>query len=375
MNVALIGTRTGHGHISVLNAIRSRLANADINLFVEEKFPEEKLLGYDFLSDFYNYLLSTSLELSNKFTEMLVYSRSDKSEKFITQSKPYIIQYLNENNIDFVISFAPFLNSALCNAVKSMHRKVQLATIFTDPFIPYMVGFDCPYFDYYYISDEQVKSDLISKGIDERKIFNFGFPVSDAYFSVDLKNELTYLRNSLGLDSRKIVICNCGAEGNPVFLKYINPVVALKNHIQCIFICGKNSFLQKSVNNIISHLEDNNIIVTGFVNNMPELLQLSDLIITKPGANIIFESLHSKVPVYVDISSGMLYQEKGIVNFIDSNKIGFINREESQIALNLSQLFIHSRSLDNYKKKIEHLGLIDSGTKIADHIITLKTNL
>lgn len=374
MNVALIGTKTGHGHIAVLNAIKSRLIKTDLNLFIENSFPEEKLLGYDFLSDFYNYLLSTSLELSNKFTEMLVYSRSDKSEKFVTQSKSSIIRYLEDNNIDFVISFAPFLNYALYNAVKAMPKKVQLATVFTDPFIPYMVGFDCPYFDYYYISDDMVKSDLMSKGIDEKKILNFGFPVSESYFSIDFDSNSNLINNILS-DSKKIVICNCGAEGNPLFLKYIKPLLLLNKYINCIFICGKNKFLRSSVENIISHSNNSNIIVTGFVENMPDLLRISDLIITKPGANIVFESLHSKVPIYADISSGILYQEKGIVNYIKSNKLGIINNEDSQIDFNLNLLFTNSVLLDSYKQNIVDLNLIDSGAKIANHIITLKNNL
>jgi len=374
MNVALIGTKTGHGHIAVLNALKSRLIKTDLNLFIENSFPEEKLLGYDFLSDFYNYLLRTSLELSNKFTEMLVYSRSDQSEKFVTQSKSHIIQYLNNNNIDFVVSFAPFLNYALYNAVKDIPRKIQLATVFTDPFIPYMIGFDCPYFDYYYISDDMVKSDLISKGIDENKIFNFGFPVSENYFSAARDNQ-SNLNNNLLSDFRKIIICNCGAEGNPLFLKYIKPILSLNRYIKCIFICGKNNFLRNSAENMISRSINNNIIVTGFVENMPDLLRISDLIITKPGANIVFESLHSKVPIYVDISSGILYQEKGIVNYIKSNKLGIINDKESQIEFNLNLLFTNSALLYSYKKNIENLNLIDAGAKIANHIITLKNNL
>lgn len=371
MNVALIGTRTGYGHISVLNAIKSRLSKANLNLFVETAFPEEKLSGYDFLCDFYNYLLGTSLELSNKFTEMLVFSRSDKSEKFIESSKEAIIQYLETNNIDIIVSFAPYLNNALCHAIKSIRRKIIITTVLTDPFIPYMVGFDCPFFDYYYVANNMVKSDLVSKGIDKRKILNYGFPVSESYFSIYTKNEISYFKNSLGLDARKTIICNCGAEGNPLFLKYIKSILSLHEYTQCIFICGKNTFLRKSVEKMTINANNNNIITTGFIDYMPMLLYISDLIITKPGANIVFESLHSKVPVCIDTSAGILYQEKGIVDFITSKELGIIIKQNNQVESNLFNILSNSSLLEKYKQNISNLGLIDSGNKIANHIITL----
>lgn len=376
MNIALIGTRTGHGHISVLNAIKTKLSKAGVNLFVEKDFPEEKLSGYDFLSNFYNYLLGSSLELSNKFTEMLIHARSDKDNKFISQSQGAIIQYIESNKIDIVVSFAPFLNYALYNATKKISRKVQLTTVFTDPFLPYMVGFDCPFFDYYYVSDESVKSDLISKGVDENRIFNYGFPVAESYFLKYSQDDISRIKDSFGLENqRKTIICNCGAEGNPLFLKYVNPILSLHEYIQCVFICGKNRFLYSSVKKIISNSIHNNIILTGFIDNMPDLLKISDLMITKPGANIVFESLHSNVPLFIDITSGVLYQERGIVNFIESKNLGFINRFSSQNLYHLSKIIAESMLLDNYKTNIENLQLVDSAMMISNHIVSLINNI
>lgn len=99
-----------------------------------------------------------------------------------------------------------------------------------------------------------------------------------------------------------------------------------KENLEITIVTGSNS---KLYNNLTEKKPLNNIKVLGFVNNMHELLEESDLIITKPGGATLFEAIYANTPVIV--RSPKVGQEIENAKFIIDKGIGLIYNDENDL--------------------------------------------
>ena len=71
-------------------------------------------------------------------------------------------------------------------------------------------------------------------------------------------------------------------------------------YIQIIAISGKNEKMKHQFDNLVAETNSiNNVKVLKFTNRIPELMSISDLVITKPGGLTTTESLASGLPIIV----------------------------------------------------------------------------
>ena len=94
----------------------------------------------------------------------------------------------------------------------------------------------------------------------------------------------------------------------------------------------------------------NEIRVFGFIENIAELMQLADLLITKPGPGTLNEAIAAKIPVFVDNTSHTLYWEKINIDMVCRLGIGE-KIEELSILDTLIPRYLRD---DETKKKIAH---------------------
>ena len=83
-------------------------------------------------------------------------------------------------------------------------------------------------------------------------------------------------------------------------------------------VAGRNEKLYKK----LSDINYPNIEVYGYVDNLNELMDESLYIVTKPGGVTIFEAINKELPLIVLNSN--IGQERGNVEFVKQNKIGFV---------------------------------------------------
>ena len=78
-------------------------------------------------------------------------------------------------------------------------------------------------------------------------------------------------------------------------------VLAKTNYdIQVIAIAGKNEKLKEAFENVVKeNNKQNSIKVLPFTDKVPELMSISDLVVTKPGGLTTSESLASALPIIV----------------------------------------------------------------------------
>ena len=224
---------------------------------------------------------------------------------------------------DIVISTHPF-GSQMTAYLKSKGKtNCILASVMTD-FVSHdqwLVGHE--YMDHIFVSHEGMKKDIISKGIKASKIHATGIPLSNRFLEhFDRKK----IKSSFDLDiNKKTILFFGGGEfglGKDKTLKILKAFIDnIKDEYQIIAISGKNAKMQEKFTELVG--DNPNVQVYGFTNEVPELMSISDLVVTKPGGLTITESLASGLPIVVinpipgqEVENAEFLEKKGVAVWI-----------------------------------------------------------
>ena len=200
---------------------------------------------------------------------------------------------------DVVISTHPF-GSQMTAYLKSKGKtNCTLASVMTDfaSHDQWLVGHE--YIDYIFVSHEGMKKEIISKGINSSKVYATGIPLSNRFLRHFDRKEI---KSSFDLDiNKKTILFFGGGEfglGKDKTLKILKAFIDnINDEYQIIAIAGKNEKMQEKFEELVG--DNPNVQVYGFTNEVPELMSIADLVVTKPGGLTITESLASGLPIVV----------------------------------------------------------------------------
>lgn len=206
-----------------------------------------------------------------------------------------------EFNPDLVISTHPF-GCQMTSYLKQKNKtNCKLATVMTDfaPHDQWLIG--NAFADFYFVSNESMKTSMINSEIPANKIYVTGIPISGRFTQNYDKQELL---NAFGLKpDKKTILFFGGGEyglGKDKTVQILNSLAKSKYNIQVVAIAGKNEKMKKAFEDIVSQNKKEDIIkVLPFTDKVPELMSISDLVITKPGGLTTSESLASSLPIIV----------------------------------------------------------------------------
>lgn len=200
---------------------------------------------------------------------------------------------------DVVISTHPFASQMTAYLKEKGKTNCILASVMTDfaSHDQWLVGSE--FIDHIFVSYEGMKKDIIAKGVPSTKIHATGIPLSNRFLEHFNKREI---KASFDLDyDKKTILFFGGGEfglGKEKTLKILKAFIDnIYDEYQIIAISGKNEKMQAKFEELVGN--NPNVQVYGFTNEVPELMSISDLVVTKPGGLTITESLASGLPIVV----------------------------------------------------------------------------
>lgn len=249
-----------------------------------------------------------------------------------------LLRLLREKNPDLIISTHPF-GSQMCSYLKRKNKiNAKIATIMTDfaPHDQWLVESD--FVDYYFVAHNKMKEYLISKNISENKIFSTGIPISNKFLENFNKKEIL---DNLNLKTdKKTILFFAGGKfglGKSRTLEIFKCLVNDFDDIQIIAISGKNKKMNEEFNTIVKNAnKENSIKVFEFVDNVPELMAISNLVITKPGGLTTTESLVSGLPIL--IINPIPGQEEENAEFLEKSGVSIWLKKDMNINKTISSL-------------------------------------
>lgn len=213
-----------------------------------------------------------------------------------------IAKLFREFNPDIVISTHPFGSQMTSYLKKKRKTNCTLATVMTDfaPHDQWLIGNENV--DYYFVSNEKMKNLIVSNhNIESSKIHVTGIPISNRFLQNYNKDEIF---KDFGLEANKKTILFFGGGeyglGKDKTVHILEILAKCKYDIQVIAIAGKNEKMKEDFDKIVTeNHKESSIKVLPFTDKVPELMSISNLVITKPGGLTTSESLASSLPIIV----------------------------------------------------------------------------
>lgn len=362
----------GGGHLSAANSIKQ---------CIDENFSdcETKLVDCMlYVNKPINAISTTAYkEMAKKFPwvwgDLYAYTQKGPLARISSTSNNLmakkLLKLLKEYQPDVVISTHPFGSQMVSYLKRKALIECKLATILTDfsPHEQWLVGSD--YVDYFFVSHEKLRLELINNGLDSNKIFATGIPLSNRFLMHYNKEEI---KHSFGLDlNKKVILFFGGGEfglGREVTIKILSAFIHnLKDH-QIVAIAGKNEKMREEFNSLVEqeHAEDS-VTVLSYTNQVPELMSISDLVVTKPGGLTSTESLSSGLPmVLINPIPG---QEEENAEFLENSGVAVWLRKNSDFEAEIAKLLSDKDKLHKMKLNTKLLAKKHSTRDICDIIL------
>lgn len=195
-----------------------------------------------------------------------------------------------------------------------------------------------------------MKDYLMSKNIPESKVFVTGIPISSRFLKTYNKKEIL---NEFDLEeNKKTILFFAGGEfglGKNKTLQIFEDLIKNFEDIQVIAIAGKNEKMKLQFESIVQEFnKENNVRVLEYTNKVPELMSISDLVVSKPGGLTTSESLASNLPMV--IINPIPGQEEENAEFLESKGIGiWIKKNDSAYEI-FKSIIDNPKKLEKMKK-------------------------
>lgn len=319
--ILILTAQFGAGHISAANAIKDYVLEKDntFNIIIENFIdasvprmnkPMVKLYERNtkYTPGLYNYYYY----LKKSFD-----SRYDIAHKIYT---PKLSKYILDMKPDVIICTFPLAAACLYN-FRQKHPDINIpsVTVITD--VVDSLEWVYPGTDMYFVPSPEIKNRLVHKGIKPNSLKVTGVPINknflaDAKVTSPSKYRLLLVGGGRGL-----------FDIDENFMYWIDEFINdYKDSIEVTIVTGSN---KKLYDELTQKKPLANIKVLGYVNDMFNLIQKHDLILTKPGGATLFESIHSYTPVIVKVPK--IGQEIENAKFIIDKGIGVVYVDDDDL--------------------------------------------
>lgn len=363
----------GGGHLSAANSIKQ---------FIDDNFSDCETSLVDcmqYVNKSINKITTTAYkEMAKKFPWAWgeVYSHAQKGPLAHISSTSNnllakkLLKLLKEYNPDVVISTHPFGSQMVSYLKRKALVECKLATIITDfaPHEQWIIGKE--HIDYFFVSHEKLRQELINSNIPEEKVFATGIPLSNKFLLHYNKFEIM---NSLGLNpDKKVILFFGGGEfglGRDRTIKILKSFIENSTEHQIVAISGKNQKMKKEFDKIVSEQNSEDLIkVLGYTNQVPELMSISDLVVTKPGGLTTTESLVSGLPmVLINPIPG---QEEENAEFLENAGVAIWLKKHTDYNETISNLLSDKEKLHQMKINTKLLAKKNSTRDICEIILS-----
>lgn len=271
---------------------------------------------------------------------------------------------------DLVVSVHPLMQHVPLRILRGRERAglsppTNFATVVTDLTTCHNTWFHRGV-DRCYVATPESERQALSLGLKPEQLRLFGLPIRPAFSrSYPSKKRL---RRHLGMHaSAPAVLLVGGGEGMGPVEKTVSALAEnVGGACQVVVICGRNRQLVERLSSK-SYPHGMHVLVKGFVDNMPELMYASDLIITKAGPGTISEALICGLPMI--LNAFIPCQEEGNIPYVTENKVGVFEKDPNKVAELVKKWFGEAKEeFKEMAKRAKALGKPDSLFHIVEDL-------
>ena len=220
------------------------------------------------------------------------------------------------------------------------------------------------------VCNEYIKNNIIKKhNIDKNKIYPFGIPLSYNFKNNLEDKDKIYKKYNLDKNKKTILFFAGGGCGSSFSLSYLKKIMHENINANIIYVCGKNEKLKETAEKYVSEKEINNVKILGYTNDVINLLNISTLVITKPGGLTLTECLEMKKPVL--LIKGNNANEKYNARFVCKKGFGFKTLTKCRFIKIIKNCIENENYLNNIHNNLDKYKDNDSSENIYNLTIKL----
>ena len=318
--ILILSSKGGYGHAAASLAIQE--IGKELYTF-REVFPIEQINRFGTRSgeNFYNALIKnnwirTTNFLSNKLAPLLFQVKKDLLEALM-------MEYIQIEKPDLVLSLIPFINYPASEAARKCEIPYLLVTTDND-LSNWVLGLEKirhPAFKVSIGIEHALTNGLLrSRGISKEAIELTGLPVHPTFLKE--KNEQA-IKEEIGIPLNKpVVTIMMGGAGGKGAYAYAKELQKVNFPLHVVICTGNNTVLYQKMQDLAKLEGDVSFSILKFMNKVADLMQVSDLLITKPGPGTINEAVLRKLPILVDNTNSTLSWERTNLDFIKREGLG-----------------------------------------------------
>jgi len=296
--VLLLYISNNSGHHRATKAIeealqreRSEIKTLNINCLNYTHPVLEKVIN-----SIYNKVIKIKPEVwENLYDNPKVYRRTRKLRKLIHKlNSKKLNRLLDHFNPDAVVCTQAFPCGMVADFKKTEDLKFPIIGVLTD-YAPHS------YWMYdnvaaYIVPSKQTKSKFVESGIKNKKVFPYGIPISPKFSkNHDRENTLKHLKLH---DNVPTLLIMGGGQGLGPIKELIFAINTIDNPFQVIVVCGINQKLKKWLEKRKT-LFRKKMAILGYTRDVEKLMDVSDLIVSKPGGLTTAEALTKSLPIVI----------------------------------------------------------------------------
>ncbi|MBB6673041.1 MGDG synthase family glycosyltransferase [Cohnella nanjingensis] len=319
----------GNGHIQVSETLKQSFYRQGIdNVKIIDLFQE----AHPGLNRISRYLYSRSSAFSNYGFNYYgwSYDRTKNMDrrgawargfKFLGMRR--LVRIIEEEQPQAVLSTFPF--GGVSDQLSKMEADIPLFTVVTD--FSLHNRWLLTDADQYYVATEELKRDMVDRGVQPGKITVSGIPVRELFYESRAKP-------SARAASRSILVI-AGAHGA---LPDIKPLVRSLLTIPGVYvdvICGKNDRLRRELQRRYAH--EPRIRLFGYVESLHEAMRQAACVVTKAGGITLSELILIGTPIL--IFKPFPGQERENARYLESKQAALVSASVKEIVAQVQELF------------------------------------
>lgn len=265
-----------------------------------------------------------------------------------------------------------FLIAPILDILRSRKLEIPTITIVTDPYTAHPLWFLCKT-QTMVVFSERLKESAVRRGIPANQVHVFPFILGPGFSQSDPPLHADASKAALGFrPDQRVVLLLGGGDGMPRGLRIAKEVLCQLPGVGVILVCGRNKSLFRRAGRLMLTEEGQDLRVFAYVDNVPDLIHVSDVVLTKGGASTVMEIIAlGKMPV---ITTYIWEQEKGNVEFIVNDRRGVYEKSIRKLPEILSGVFDDSPQFRLIRER-NRSSPLQSGTPAVAEFIMKYTGL
>lgn len=284
----------------------------------------------------------------------------------------HLLSYLQKKKPDLIFSTHYFNSFAVSHVRGKYNIDVLLINYLTEIFDLNSYWF-LKDVDHYIVASEEAKEKILRMHFPEEKLKVFPYPIRKEFFEISRTTK--EIASDLGIDtSKKILFITLGGEGIGALEKFIVALLKRDFPLNVVIVTGKNRELKQKIEEKYAAQGNlTHIIPLGFVDNINELIFISDFCFIKPGPATTWEVISFKKPI-IFFKSAQL-SEVGNIKFVCRNNIGFSTGNQPKKFIRILDSFLNGPALEECRANYSKLNIENGSDAIASFLDELLTNL